>query len=55
MKFGIKNALLSEWKGRSSTKPCNLAQMALDELYNKSHKRFILSKCQEKAPIDQKG
>jgi hypothetical protein len=48
-------ALLSEWKYRSSTKPCNLAQMTLDELYNKSHKGFMLNKCQENASIDQKG
>jgi hypothetical protein len=49
MKFGIKKshemisyilvgmALLREWKHVSSIKPCNLAQMTLDELYNKSH------------------
>jgi hypothetical protein len=48
-------ALLSEWKYRSSTKPYNLAQMTLDGLYNKSHERFMLSKCQENAPMDQKG
>jgi hypothetical protein len=48
-------ALLSGWKYRSSTKPCNLAQMTLDGLYNKSHERFVLSKCPENAPIDQKG
>jgi hypothetical protein len=29
--------------------------MTLDELYNKSHERFMLSKCQENAPMDQKG
>jgi hypothetical protein len=40
-------ALLSEWKYRLSTKLCNLAQMTLDELYNKIHERFVLSKCQE--------
>jgi hypothetical protein len=48
-------ALLSGWKYRSSTKPCNLAQMTLDGLYNKSRKRFVLSKCPKNAPIDQKG
>jgi hypothetical protein len=37
-------ALLSEWKYRSSTKPCNLAQMTLIELYNKSYEGFVLSK-----------
>jgi len=47
-------ARLSEWNYRSSTKPCNLAQMTLDELYNKSYKRFMLSKCLENAPIDLK-
>jgi hypothetical protein len=47
-------APLSEWNYESSTKPCNLAQMTLDELYNKSYKGFILSKCQENAPMDQK-
>jgi hypothetical protein len=46
--------LLSEWKYRSSTKPCNLAQKTLDELYNKNHEGFILSKCQENAPIGRK-
>jgi hypothetical protein len=66
MKFGIKKshemishtlvgmALLSEWKHVSSTKPYNLAQMMLDELYNKSHERFMLSKCQENTPIGLK-
>jgi hypothetical protein len=48
-------ALLSGWKYRLSTKPCNLDQMTLDELYNKSHEGFMLSKCQENASIDQKG
>jgi hypothetical protein len=42
-------APLSEWKYRSSTKPCNLAQMTLDELCTKSYERFMLSKCQENA------
>jgi hypothetical protein len=48
-------ALLSGWKYRSSTKPCNLAQMTLDGLYNKIHERFMLSKCPENASMDQKG
>jgi hypothetical protein len=48
-------APLSGWNYRSSTKPCNFAQMALDELYNKSHEGFLLSKCQENTPMDQKG
>jgi hypothetical protein len=47
--------LLSEWKYVSSTKPCNLTQMTLDELYSKSHERFMLSKCPENASMDQKG
>jgi hypothetical protein len=47
-------ALLSEWRYVSSTKPCKLAQMTLDELYNKSHERFMLSKWQENAPIGLK-
>jgi hypothetical protein len=45
--------LLSGWKYRSSTKPCNFAQMTLDGLYNKSHERLVLSKCPENAPMDQ--
>jgi hypothetical protein len=45
---------LSEGNYRPSTKPCNLAQMTLDEFYNKSHEGFMLSKCQENAPMDQK-
>jgi hypothetical protein len=48
-------ALLGEWKYRSSTKPCNLTQKTLDRLYNKSRERFVLSKCPENAPMDQKG
>jgi hypothetical protein len=63
MRFGIKKshemisyilvrmASLSEWKLRSSTKPCNFAQKTLMELYNKSCERFMLSKRQENAPI----
>jgi hypothetical protein len=47
-------APLSEWNYRSSIKPCNLAQMTLDELYNKSHEGFLLSKCQENALIGLK-
>jgi hypothetical protein len=48
-------ALLSGWKYRSSTQPCNLAQKTLDGLYNKSRERFVLSKCPENAPMNQKG
>jgi hypothetical protein len=48
-------APLSERNYRSSTKPYNLAQWTLDELYNKSHERFMLSKCPENAPIGHKG
>jgi hypothetical protein len=44
-------APLSEWNYRPSNKPCKYAQMTLDELYNKSHEGFMLSKCQEIAPI----
>jgi hypothetical protein len=47
-------ALLSGWKYRLSTKPCNLAQMTLDELYNKSHEGFMLSNYQENASIGLK-
>jgi hypothetical protein len=66
MKFGIKKsyemissipirrAWLSEWNYRSSTKPCNPTQMTLDELNNKSHEGFMLSKCQENGPIGLK-
>jgi hypothetical protein len=66
IKFGIKKshemissipigiAPLSEGNYRSSTKPCNFAQMTLDELYNKSLEGFMLSKCQENAPIGLK-
>jgi hypothetical protein len=32
----------------------NLAQKTLDGLYNKSHERFMLSKCPENAPMDHK-
>ena len=67
MKFGIKKshemisyivvgiALLSEWKHWSLNEPCNLAKMTLEELYNKSYERFMLSKRPENASIDQKG
>jgi hypothetical protein len=48
-------ALLTGWNYRSSTKPCNLAQRTLDGLYNKSHERFMLSKCLENAPMDRNG
>jgi hypothetical protein len=47
-------APLRGWNYRSSTKPCNFAQMTLDELYNKSHEGFMLSKCPENAPISHK-
>jgi hypothetical protein len=47
-------ATLSEWNYRPSTKPCKLAQMTLDELYNKSHEWFMLSKCQENVLIGLK-
>jgi hypothetical protein len=47
-------ALLGEWEHVSSTKPCNLAQRTLIELYNKSHEGFVLIKCQEKASIGLK-
>jgi hypothetical protein len=55
MKFGIKKshemishifawiALSSDWKHMKSTKPCNLAQTTLIELYNKSYEGFVLS------------
>ena len=46
--------LLSEWNYRSSTKPCNLAQMTLIKLYNKSHKGFVLSGGQENTSIGLK-
>jgi hypothetical protein len=63
MKFGSKKshemissipigiAPLSEWNYRSSTKSCKLSQMPLDELYNKSHKGFMLRACPENASI----
>jgi hypothetical protein len=47
-------APLSGGNYRPSTKPCKLAQMTLDELYNNSHEGFMLNKCQENAPIDLK-
>ena len=47
-------ALLSEWNSRSSTKPWNLAQMTLEELYNKSYEGFMLSRDKENAPIGLK-
>ena len=49
MEFGIKKshemisyivvgiAVLSEWKHWSLNEPCNLAQMTLEELYDKSY------------------
>jgi hypothetical protein len=47
-------APVSEWNYRSSTRPCHFTQMALDEIYNKSHEGFMLSKCQENALIGLK-
>jgi hypothetical protein len=47
-------APLSEWNYRPSTKPCKYAQITLDELYNRSHEGFMLSKCQENALIGLK-
>ena len=67
IKFGIKKshemisyiflgiALLSECKQWSLNEPYNIAQMTLDELYNKTRERFMLSKYQENAPMDHKG
>ena len=61
MKFGIKKshemmsynlsciASSGEWEHGMSTKPCYLNKMTLIEFYNKSHKGFMLSKCQENA------
>ena len=66
MKFGIEKshemisdnlsrfALFSEWNFRSSTKPCNLTQMTLIKLYNKSHKGFVLSGGQDNTSIGLK-
>ena len=48
-------ALLSEWKNKSSTKPCNLAQRTLIELYNKSHEELMLSKYLENDSMHQKA
>ena len=47
-------AILSKWKYKSSTKPCNLVQRTLIELYNKSHEGFVLSRGQENASIGLK-
>ena len=66
MKFGIKKsdemtsyvlvgiASSGEWEYGMSTKSFYLAQMTLIELYNKSHERFMLSKCQENVSIGLK-
>ena len=66
MKLGIKKshemtsyvfveiASSGEWEYGMLTKPCYFAQITLIELYNKSHERFMLSKCQENASIGQK-
>jgi len=65
-KFGIKRShemisymlvgmtSLSEYNHRSSTNPYNLAQMTLDELYNKSHEGYMLSLCLENVSISLK-
>jgi hypothetical protein len=45
---------LSEWNYRPLIKPCKYSQMTLDELYNKSHEGFMLSKCQESGSIGLK-
>ena len=47
-------ALLSEWKNKSSTKPWNLSQRTLIELYNKSHEGFVLGGRQENTSIGLK-
>jgi hypothetical protein len=52
--LSIGIAPLSEWNYRPSTKLCKLVQMTLDELYNKSHEGFMLSKCKENASIGLK-
>jgi len=66
VKFGIRKShemisyiivgmtLLRKKNHGSPTKPCKLSQMTLDELYNKSHARFMLSLCQENASIGLK-
>jgi hypothetical protein len=46
--------LLSEGEHEMLTKPCNLTQMTLIELYNKSHEGFMLSKSQENTSIGRK-
>jgi hypothetical protein len=55
MKFGIKKShemISSIPIGIAPlSKPCKLSQMTLNELYNKSHEGFMMSKCQENAPI----
>ena len=45
---------LSKWNHGSSTNLCNLAQMTLDELYNKSHEGLLLSLGQGNASIGLK-
>jgi hypothetical protein len=45
-------APLSEENYGSSTKPCNLAQMSLIELMNKSYSGFMLSKWPENASMN---
>ena len=46
--------MLSEWKHWSLNEPCNLAQMTLEKLYNKSYEKFMLSKWPKNASIDKK-
>jgi hypothetical protein len=50
----VATTSLSEWNHGSSTNSCNLAEMTLDELYNKSHEEFMLSLSPENASIGLK-
>ena len=66
MKFGAKKshemisynissiASSGEWELGMSTKPCNLDPTVLIQFMNKSYERFMLSKHQENASMDQK-
>ena len=47
-------ALFSEWNHGTSSKPCKVSQRTLIELYNKSHKGFVLSWGQENASFGLK-
>jgi len=47
----VRMTLLTERNHGTPTKPCNLVHMTLTELYYKSYKRFMLSKCLENASI----